>query len=364
MNQNLDQPDAITSNAQEVEINWEDFLYFTQDRIENWNQLRGLHIPHESLGIGQVVSLVGAGQYIEVRFQNLPKSLKFNRSGFLGSTAFLVPNHLAELVMAAVKIRIERERLLAEMADAQKRKERDDKQRQALEEQKLRDDELRRRAEYEDALIKEQARLQKVKLERAERTIAHLTENGIHHLWHFTAIDNLQMIANSGYLYGWSKNPNPNGVVLLSDELSRELDQRFQRAHFVRLSYIPNSWYFHRVRASKKLVWLKFSLQLLASEVTKFSKGNAASGSVQLFDDLLGIGIDWAVLNEFQGIYNDAVGPRKYPSSYPIAGEVPRVFGTRRDMWNSEVLVESRLPLSYCEGVYDAQSGAKINILR
>jgi hypothetical protein len=364
MNQNLDQPDAITSNAQEVEINWEDFLYFAQDRIENWNKLRGLHIPHESLGIGEVVSLVGAGQYIEVRFQNLPKSLKFNRSGFLGSTAFLVPNYLAESVMAAVKIRIERERLLAEMADAKKREERDAKQRQALEEQKLRDDELRRRAEYEDALIKEQARLQKVKLERAESTIAHLTENGIHHLWHFTAIDNLQTIANSGYLYGWSKNPNPNGVVLLSDELSRELDQRFQRAHFVRLSYIPNSWYFHRVRWSKKLVWLRFSLQLFTTQVTKFSKGNAASGSVHLFDDLPNTGIDWAVLNEFKGNYNDEIGPRHYRTERVDAVADSQVFTTRKEMWNSELLIENMLPLTYCDGVYDANSGAKINIFR
>jgi len=377
---------ASNRPKEEKDIYWEDFLIYAQMRFDRWCQLHGLHIPHNQFGLGEVISLVerrGVEPLINVRFPNVKDIVKFNRLGFQGGTLFSAPIKLAELVNDAAKTykdQRQREEELAQklakeereyeelLAQRAQKEQEDARQRLALREEALRTERVRleniklsRAIAAEEALQRERMRLQKIKMDRALAAIAHLVENGVNHLWHFTSIENLKLIASSGYLYGPSKNPHIGLVKFLSDDVSREQDQRLLRNHFVRLSYIPNSWYFHRVRWSHNLVWLRFTLDFLKSEEVRFAKGNAASGSVHIRDDLPILELDWGLMKEFQGTYSDDVGPRQYPSRYPKDYEDQQLFREISDTWNSEVLVENSLPFAYCDRIYDARTGVRVN---
>ncbi|MBK8361247.1 MAG: DUF4433 domain-containing protein [Comamonadaceae bacterium] len=217
-----------------------------------------------------------------------------------------------------------------------------------------------RKLRYQESLQREQLRRQNIRQLHGFEAINYLTENGIKYLWHFTSPHNLTQIAATGYLYGHSTNPDPSKVKYLSDDLSRELDHRFQRDHFVRLSFIPNSWYFHRVRKMHHLIWLRFSLDFLKTEEVYFSKGNAASSNVPISSELAELDIDWKIMNSFQGLHTDDKGPVNYPSSFLKEDDDPVAFRETKETWNSEVLVANHLSLSYCNGMYDARSGVKI----
>ncbi len=362
---------ASNRPKEEKDIYWEDFLIYAQMRFDRWCQLHGLHIPHNQFGLGEVISLVerrGVEPLINVRFPNVKDIVKFNRLGFQGGTLFSAPIKLAELVNDAAKTYKDQRQREEELAQRAQKEQEDARQRLALREEALRTERVRleniklsRAIAAEEALQRERMRLQKIKMDRALAAIAHLVENGVNHLWHFTSIENLKLIASSGYLYGPSKNPHIGLVKFLSDDVSREQDQRLLRNHFVRLSYIPNSWYFHRVRWSHNLVWLRFTLDFLKSEEVRFAKGNAASGSVHIRDDLPILELDWGLMKEFQGTYSDDVGPRQYPSRYPKDYEDQQLFREISDTWNSEVLVENSLPFAYCDRIYDARTGVRVN---
>lgn len=232
----------------------------------------------------------------------------------------------------------------------------------AQKEHEARDAEIERRARYVEAALTEQLRRQSIKLSRANAAIKHLSENGINNLWHFTSMRNLEGIVSSGYLYGRSVNPHLAGVNFLSDQISQEQDSRLGRDHLVRLSFIPNSWYFHRVNGTDRLIWLKFSLDFLKTETVHFAKGNGASANALMSDEISELAIDWATMRRFQGSYTDETGPKNYPRSFLNDGDDQVRFREESNTWNSEIMVENSLPISYFDGVYDARTGAKIQL--
>ncbi len=219
---------------------------------------------------------------------------------------------------------------------------------------------VERQALHEQAQDRERIRVQNIKIERASLAIQHLTQNGIEHLWHFTSRSNLEEILRSQCLYGKSVNPNLDRVRFLSDELSRDLDKFTRRDNLVRLSFIPNSWFFHRVRNTQDIIWLRFSLELLKTEAVHFVKGNGASTNVPVTDDISSLSMDWSTMRRFKGPYTDEIGPRTYRSHYKDEGEDAAAFREEGATWNSEVMVENSLRLTYCDRVYDARTGAII----
>jgi hypothetical protein len=169
---------------------------------------------------------------------------------------------------------------------------------------------------------------------------------------------NLDQIFKSQHLYSLAENPSLDKVALLSNALSRELDQQLGREQYVRLSFIPNSYFFHAIK-SPRVVWLRFSLQLLEIEGVRFTKGNGASPSARVHDNLFELSFDWETMRRFRGDYSDQMGPVDYPRNYQ--SDAPN-FLEEKNTWNSEILVPRSLSTSFCDGVYDALSGVRILI--
>lgn len=193
----------------------------------------------------------------------------------------------------------------------------------------------------------------------------HLHENGIDHLWHLTDARNLESIRCKSGLLSWA------GILALgiadahplANDLSRTYDVQLGREQYVRLSFIPNSYYFHRVLKElgwRNLVWLRFSLQALTLGDVFYSLGNAASGSVALQDKLPSIGINWEMVKPFAGSHTDERGPTKYEQRYLKDGEDPVLFERTEKAWNSEILIKYFLPLEFCNGVFDCRNGGRI----
>lgn len=192
----------------------------------------------------------------------------------------------------------------------------------------------------------------------------HLSNNGINHLWHFTDVRNLASICRAGGLYSWV-GLGAMGIrdaYMVSDDLSRDCDARLGRARFVRLSFIPNSWFFHRVLWHRQLVWLRFSLKALTLGEVAYSKGNAASGFVSLQDDLPSMGIDWNTVTSFAPPHAADKGPTLYRTLYRDKVPDPILFDQISKAWNSEVLIKHYLPLDFCTGVFDCRTGEALNI--
>jgi len=188
----------------------------------------------------------------------------------------------------------------------------------------------------------------------------HLDENGIHHLWHFTDIRNLDRIHHEGGLLSYS-GLSAFGVCahFVANDYSRSCDLRLGRERYVRLSFINNSWFFQRVYKQihqSGLVWLRFSLQSLALGEVTYSLGNAASGS-RLQNDLPYAGINWEGVRPFSGLHVDNKGEIIYPElhSYEIGDDV--LFRQISKMWNSEILIKHFLPLEFCSGAFDCRTG-------
>ena len=191
-----------------------------------------------------------------------------------------------------------------------------------------------------------------------------LRDQGIYHLWHFTDIRNLESIRREGGLLSWT-GVSARGITdtyMVADYFSRSCDERLGREHYVRLSFIPNSWFYHRVRFQTRLVWMRFSMHALSLGEVFYSFGNAASGNVSLQDNLSSMGVNWEAVKSFTDIHTDDKGPTRYPSRYPNQGEDPMTFKNESDSWNSEVLVKHFLPLGFCTGIYDSNTGEKLQI--
>lgn len=192
----------------------------------------------------------------------------------------------------------------------------------------------------------------------------HLSSNGISDLWHFTDVRNLAPICRAGGLYSWA-GIGAMGIrdaFMVADDFSRSCDARLGRERYVRLSFIPNSWFFHRVRWHQQSVWLRFSLKALTLGEVAYSRGNAASGFVSLQDDLPSMGIDWNTVTSFAPPHTADKGPTYYPRLYQDQVGDPMLFRQISNAWNSEVLIKHYLPLDFCTGVFDCRTGEALNI--
>ncbi|MBO3714963.1 MULTISPECIES: DarT ssDNA thymidine ADP-ribosyltransferase family protein [Candidatus Accumulibacter] len=196
-------------------------------------------------------------------------------------------------------------------------------------------------------------------------TERHLSDNGVGHLWHFTDIRNLAPIRRAGGLYSWAGLGalGISDAYMLANDFSRSCDARLGRDRYVRLSFIPNSWFFQRVRWScPQAVWLRFSLKAVTLGEVDYSLGNAASGFVALRDDLPSMGINWDMVTPFSPPHPCDKGPTRYPTLYPDQVGDPFLFRQISNAWNSEVLIKHYLPLDFCTGVFDCRSGEALNI--
>lgn len=192
----------------------------------------------------------------------------------------------------------------------------------------------------------------------------HLSENGINHLWHFTDLRNLALICRAGGLYSWAGLDalGISDAYMLADDFSRNCDARLGRERYVRLSFIPNSWFFHRVRWRQQAVWLRFSMKALTLGEVSYSRGNAASGFVALQDDLRLMAVDWNMVTSFSAPHSSDRGPTYYPRLYQDQVGDPMLFRQISNAWNSEVLIKHYLPLDFCTGVFDCRTGEILNI--
>lgn len=199
---------------------------------------------------------------------------------------------------------------------------------------------------------------------RGTAAARHLHENGIDHLWHFTDVRNLDLIRREGGLLSWAGLSvlGINNAHLMADDFSRSCDARLGRERYVRLSFIPNSWFFHRVRRQSPLVWLRFSAQALALGEIAYSLGNAASGFVALQQDLPSMGINWEMVMPFSGPHTNDKGPTIYRRLFPEQVGDPILFRQISNAWNSEVLIKHFLPLEFCNGAFDSRTGERIQI--
>ena len=193
---------------------------------------------------------------------------------------------------------------------------------------------------------------------------SHLSEHGITHLWHFTDLRNLAVIRREGGLYSWA-GLGALGIRdahMMADDYSRRCDARLGREQYVRLSFIPNSWYFQRVRWSGQSVWLRFSLKALTLGEVAYSLGNAASGFVSLQGNLPAMGINWDMVTPFAAPCSDDRGPTQYRRLYEDQVGDHALFRQISNAWNSEVLIKHFLPLEFCNGVFDSRTGEPIRI--
>ncbi len=201
-------------------------------------------------------------------------------------------------------------------------------------------------------------------LNRGMAAVDHLHENGIDYLWHFTDIRNLELIRREGGLISWAglSSLGITDAHSVADDVSRSCDVRLGRERYVRLSFIPNSWFFHRVRQQSPLVWLRFSVQALTLGEVSYSLGNAASGFIALQEDLPSMRMNWERVKSFSGTHTDNKGPTIYRRLFPEHVGDPILFKQISNLWNSEVLIKHFLPLAFCNGVFDSRTGESIQI--
>jgi hypothetical protein len=119
--------------------------------------------------------------------------------------------------------------------------------------------------------------------------IPYLNFKGIYKFYHFTDVKNLKSIIQHGGLYSWyGLEARQINSSLSSNQLSRELDTRYNLQDYIRLSfgsYHPmSSRLIHQER--KELVWLEISLEVACFEQTLFSDINATDNNVKIEESL------------------------------------------------------------------------------
>lgn len=110
-----------------------------------------------------------------------------------------------------------------------------------------------------------------------------LNSKEINKFYHFTDIKNLDSIIENGGLYSWNGLKKENlQSCLSSNELSRQLDIRYNLQDYVRLSfadYHPMSTKVEK-QDGKNLIWLEIDLDVALWESTLFSDINATDSNV------------------------------------------------------------------------------------
>lgn len=378
---------------------------FAESHADAWSGLRGAKLLHASLGAGTIVSIDPREGYvplISIQFDSDKTPSEFNTHVFaIGMIAKIeIPGSLQETLSlwkdqlaiekAAQEIRdkekqqaAEREKKLAadRKIDAVTRiidprtesyffitLDQSDREKQAREESNSYAKALRRRVSWlRDwaAQIRRGGTGLEPVWSQGNFAADLLAMCGIESLWHFTDVRNLEGILREGGLLSFVglRSLDISDTYLVADDFSRSCDERLGRDRYIRMSFIPNSWFFHRVRHRTPLVWLRFSTKALTLGEVLYSFGNAASGAVTLQDDLRTLGIDWESVKSFSGSFTNEEGPTMYPSRYLIDGEDALSFNKEKNSWNSEVLIKHFLPLEFCEGIFVCNTGKKIEIL-
>lgn len=114
----------------------------------------------------------------------------------------------------------------------------------------------------------------------AEAIEAYLKDNQVEYLYHFTDRRNLASIIENRGLYSWKyceenkiNIPFPGG-----DDLSRQLDTRYDLGDFVRLSFCSDHPMVYRLKASgRDMILLKIKVNAAWSNDTLFSDMNATA---------------------------------------------------------------------------------------
>jgi hypothetical protein len=156
--------------------------------------------------------------------------------------------------------------------------------------------------------------------------------NGIANLYHFTDYENLASIKKHGGLYSWDYC-NCNNISIKrpgGDELSRDLDMRYDLENYVRLSFQqdpPLIYTFTKKGIIKTPVSLIIDSSVIYWENTKFSDENANSNEALIGSDL----------KDFEEIHFD-----KAMKSYnPLKDSEFKPF------FQAEVLVKEHIPIKY-----------------
>lgn len=190
----------------------------------------------------------------------------------------------------------------------EERKRRKEEERKRLEEEERKRKERERKEQErlaearrkEAAVLAERQRLNSIneqKKDNAKEILRYLNNKGVKHFYHFTDRRNLISIKKHGGLLSWGyckqKNiiiPNPGG-----DDLSRQLDCRYNLQNYVRVSFCddhPMAYRCHKNGAD--LILLKISVEVATFLDTIFCDMNATDSGHSKganYEDLLEIDI-------------------------------------------------------------------------
>lgn len=185
-----------------------------------------------------------------------------------------------------------------------------------------------------------------------------LKSKGVKHLWHFTDRRSLPSIAADKGLITWwgASSLSRRDLYWVANSYSRVCDWTTRRERFARLSFIPNSRFLQKVIVGGNLVWLRFPVDVLLVGDIFFTHGNAASRYAFMMsraNDLFFV--NWRNVLDHSAPYTDAKGPTSYPNCKH--GSFDR---HRFNDWNSEVLIKDFIPLNFCDGIFDATTGAPV----
>ena len=379
-----------------------DFVKFAESQTEIWSMAQGAVIQHENFGSGEIEAVQIRKGYIPlitIRFCTNSKIATFNSDAFKSGkiTEVKVPPSLLAILVAwkgqfeisaAHEVEVAAEKLLLRELEALASSERSEDMATRIDNPPSNQDMqiasnldfqerylAVKRAHYAGALparirwlnkwserIKSGATGLEPAWSRGKAVSDYLRDQGIDHLWHFTDIRNLEGIVREQGLLSWA-GVSARGITdayMVADDFSRSCDERLGREHYVRLSFIPNSWFFHRVRWQTRLVWMRFSLQALNLGEVFYSFGNAASGYVSIQGDLRSMGVNWESVKSFTDLHANEKGPTQYPSRYMNQGEDPIIFKNESNSWNSEVLIKHFLPIDFCTGIFDSNTGERV----
>jgi len=163
-----------------------------------------------------------------------------------------------------------------------------------------------------------------------------IIENGIKNLYHFTDYENLASIKEHGGLYSWGYCELNNIDISQpgGNELSRDLDQRYQLENYVRLSFQqfpPLLYTFKKNGRIKNPISFIVDPSVIYWENTKFSDENATANDAIIGGDLLTF---------------NAIQFEKAMRSYNYIQD-----GIDLRFFQAEVLVEEHIPIKYIKQI-------------